>query len=203
MKKFFLLFCFIFYLVNLFAQGSDSSNRKDKIGLTVSVLGESDIFRFQKLDGDARYDSRRFITFGVNYLHAINKRLDIETGMEFSSFSTTRYPGVNPDADLTPSFGDLNSLTIPVTVRAIFWKYFYVNGGVLVDMDISKSSGIDSQSGIGSMLGFGWKYEFNSGWEITINPYSKLHSMISFSNSMYPQRFLESGIRLGAMIPLK
>jgi len=53
------------------------------------------------------------------------------------------------------------------------------------------------------MLGVGWKYDFKSGWQISINPYSKLHSLISFSNSNYPQRLLETGCRWSVMIPLK
>jgi hypothetical protein len=207
MKKYFLFAFSILFFVNLTAQESVAPIKKNKVGFTVSVLGESDILRYQQLEGAAGVDSRRSFTLGFNYLHPLNKTLDLETGLEFLSFATIIHPmiipGVYPGGSFPTTFGNLNFLNIPVTLRVNFWRYFYVNGGVLIDLDVSTSSRVDAQNGLGAMLGLGWKYEFKSGCEITINPYSKLHSMISFSNSPYPQRLLESGFRLGVMIPLK
>ena len=207
MKKVLTVVCSILFLTSLTAQVSDAPIKKNKVGVSVSFLGESDILRFQQLEGAASVDSRRSFTFAVNYLHPLNKTLDLETGLEFSSFTTTSYPliipGVYPGGSFPITFDNLNFLNIPVTLRANFWRFFYVNGGLLIDLDVSTSSHVDAQNGVGAMLGLGWKYEFKSGCEITINPYSKMHSMISFSNSSYPQRLLESGFRLGVMIPLK
>jgi len=207
MKKILTVICSILFLASLTAQESDAPIKKNKIGVSFSFLGESDILRFQQLEGAGSADSRRSFTVAFNYLHPLNKTFDLETGLEFSSFTTTIYPmiipGVYPGGSFPTTFGNLNLLNIPVTVRANFWRFFYVNGGLLIDLDVNTSSHVDAQNGVGAMLGLGWKYEFKSGCEITINPYSKMHSMISFSNSTYPQRLLESGFRLGVMIPLK
>ncbi|MDD4971176.1 MAG: hypothetical protein PHT07_17245 [Paludibacter sp.] len=207
MKKILTFVCFILFLASLTAQESDVPIKKNKIGLSVSVLGESDILLFQQLEGAGSANSRCLVTVAFNYLHPLNKTLDLETGLEFSSFATAInpmiIPGVYPGGSFPTNYGNLNLLNIPVTLRANFWRFFYVNGGLLIDLDVSKSSHVDAQNGVGVMLGLGLKYEFKSGYEITINPYSKLHSMISFSNSTYPQRLLESGFRLGVMIPLK
>jgi len=207
MKKILTVICSFLFLASLTAQESEAPIKKNKIGVSVSFLGESDIFRYQELEGAARVDSRRSFTFAFNYLHPLNKTFDLETGLEFSSFATTIQPmiipGVNSGESFPTTFGNLNFLNIPVTLHANFWRFFYVNGGLLIDLDLSTSSRVDTQNGVGAMLGLGWKYEFKSGCEITINPYSKMHSMITFSNSSYPQRLLESGFRLGVMIPLK
>lgn len=203
MKMIRLIVCFIFCLANLAAQESDSINRLDKIGISVSALGSSTLVRFRELVGGAGFDTHRLFTAGINYTHSLNKKLDLESGVEFTSFSATVYPGVNPDADLTPTTGYVNMVSIPFLIRATFPYLFFVNGGLILDLDMSSSSGVETQTGIAGMFGFGWKYNFKSGTELIINPYLRMHSLISFSMSDNPQRLLESGLRLGVMIPLE
>lgn len=202
MKRILLFVYFIFSMAGLGAQESDTLIEQDKIGISVSTLGSSILIRFQQLEGAPGYDARRLFTAGINYIHPLNKRFDLETGFEFTNFSTTLYPAVNPDADLTPTKGYLNIVSIPFRIRVKFPYLFYVNGGLLLDMDMSSSSDINTQTGIGGMFGFGWKYGFKSGTEITVNPYIKMHSLLSFSMSANPLRLLESGLRVGVMIPL-
>lgn len=202
MKRILLSVYFVFCLVNLQAQEPDSLINHDKIGITASALGSSTLLRFHKLVGGAGYNTRRLFTAAINYLHPLNKTVDLETGIEFTSFSTTTSSDVNPYPDLTSTIGYLNLVNIPLLVRVNFPYLFYVNGGLLLDMDMSSSNGVDTQTGVGSMFGLGWKYGFKSGTEITINPYIKMHSLISFSMAGNSQRLLESGLRLGVMIPL-
>jgi len=94
-------------------------------------------------------------------------------------------------------------LNIPLTLRANFLKYFFINGGLFVDIDISTSSPVDNQTGIGALLGISVKYDFKNGISVFGNPYTKLHSLIPFSDTKYHQRILETGIRIGITCDLR
>ncbi len=71
-------------------------------------------------------------------------------------------------------------LNIPVTVRANFLKYFWANGGMIVGLDISKDSPIDSQGGIGALVGLSAKCDFKCGATVFVNPYTKFYSLLGF-----------------------
>ena len=207
MKNFMLMGCCFFYSITLCSQNPDLNIRKAKIGISGSGFGSSMLQRFQELVGESRTDCRRSVTLGFDYLYPLNKVLDIETGLEFTSISTSNHPMVIPTTDLGGNnityYRKLNIVDIPLSIRLNCPYYFFVNGGLLLDMDISKSSDVDPQTGIGTMFGFGWKYDFKSGWEIAFNPYLKLHSLFSIYSSNNPQHLLESGLKLGVMFPLK
>ncbi|MEX0597108.1 MAG: hypothetical protein WD512_11465 [Candidatus Paceibacterota bacterium] len=77
-------------------------------------------------------------------------------------------------------------------------KYFYASSGALLDIDISKSSSINNQSGIGGMLGAGVNYDFNFGLSLFVNPYVKIHSLLPFAvDNNRQQRIVESAIKFG------
>ena len=52
-------------------------NFSKKIGVTVSPIGESDPIRFNELEGDGSYSSKRLLSLGINYIHPINNWLDL------------------------------------------------------------------------------------------------------------------------------
>ena len=64
---------------------------------------------------------------------------------------------------------------------------------MFIDIDTNSSSPIDSQTGIGALLGIGAKYHFNNGFGFFVNPYTKSHAIIPFSFGKYPQRLIETG----------
>jgi len=108
-----------------------------------------------------------------------------------------------PPMEYPPYSAKFSLINIPVTLRVNFLKYFFINGGILFDIDSSASSPIDSQTGIGSILGLGIKCDFKSGLSVFANPYLKAHSMIPFSSGDNHQRLMESGFRFGLMYQLK
>jgi len=74
-------------------------------------------------------------------------------------------------------------------------RYFFVNGGPIVDFQTTENS-INSQSGIGYSLGLGGKYELNK-FSLFINPNFKRHAVIPFEKEMYQQKITEIGIQAG------
>jgi hypothetical protein len=167
----------------------------NKIGVTVSPFGISDIFG-KSNDDNYNYKSKNCFALGATYIRGLNKWLDIETGIEYSRYNIDFSPNIFPGTNffMRTSKIKLGMINIPATLRANFLKYFFVNGGVLIDIDISNNIYFEHQTGIGGIGGFGANYNFNSGLSIFINPYIKAHSWIDIKTR---KKILEKGIRLG------
>ena len=203
-KSAFFILCSIFVAsFSSYAQKNDGEARKGQIGITFSSFGDNDVIRFQQLEGAASYNGDKFFTFGINYLHKLNHILDVETGIEYSNHRIIIKPNLPPQMDNSPYGANFSLINIPVTLSVNFLKYCFISGGLLFDMDASTSSPIDSQTGIGSILGLGIKYDFKSGLSVFANPYFKMHSLIPFSSDRYHQRLMETGFRFGLMFALK
>lgn len=188
-----LLICLHF----LSAQENNIKFKNGKIGITFSSFGKNDVFRFQELVGAASYNSDYFYTIGVNYISTLNKWLEAETGIEYARHYIIIEPNLPPFENNSPRKENFGLVNIPITLRANFLKYFFVNGGLIVGIDGSLNSSVDNQSGIGTLLGVGIKYDFNSGISFFANPYTKIHSLLSFTDFQDHQRIWENGIRIG------
>jgi len=174
------------------------SAQKGQLGITFSALSDNDVARFRSVIDDSSTGAGKSFTYGISYLKPLNKWLDIETGLEYLScpIETKSIVGsINGVTTLTRS-ATLSMLCAPVTVRANFLKYFFVNAGLLLDIDVSSNSIINSQSGLGSLLGLGLKYDFKNGISVFVNPYSKIHLFpLTFERDQ--QHFMESAVRFG------
>jgi len=161
------------------------------------------VFRFNELESAAIYNSDYFRTFGLSYVSALNKWLEIESGIEYSRHHIIIQPNLPPNIDAFPRKASFSLINIPVTLRANFLKYFFVNGGLILDVDASLNSPIANQTGIGVLLGLSVKYDFDAGVSVFVNSYSKLHSLIPFQTENHHQRVLENGIRIGFSYDLR
>ncbi len=196
-----ILSIYVFVFASL-SQVNTKTKHESKIGITFSSFGDNDVIRFQQIEGSASYMGDKFYTFGINYVRPLNGFLDFETGIEYSNHGITVHANMPPQMDATAYPANLSLINIPVSVRLNFLKYFFINGGFLLDIDISNSSPIDKQTGMGCSAGLGIEYDFNFGISVFINPYLKAHSLIPFSREIYPQRLVESGFRFGIMYKL-
>jgi hypothetical protein len=194
---FIILSLLLFNLHFLNAQENDTKTKNGKIGITFSSFGENDVFRFDELDGAASYNGDYFYTLGITYVYTFNKWLEGETGIEYSKHNIIIQPNLPPDMDNSSREENFALVNIPLTLRVNFLKYFFVNGGLIVDIDGSTNSSIDNQTGIGTLLGLSIKYDFNFGISAFVNPYTKIHSLIPFQAEQYHQRIWENGIRIG------
>lgn len=179
----------------------EESNLKRSIGFTFTAFGNSDVINSSRrtLEGGPSYNGKNFYTFGVSYIHPIRYWLDVEAGMEFSGYTITVKPMSMPDMPYLPYDKKISLVNIPITARVNFLKYFFVNGGLLLDLETGNSSPIDNQTGIGTLLGVGARYTLNNGLGAFINGYSKFHSLIPLSAERddYRWRLIEAGVRVG------
>lgn len=199
-----LYFLLFFILVAIGAQAQDTYSPVKRIGLTFSSFGENDVARVggKELVGGPSYYGKDFYTVGFDYLQSVGKLrwLELETGVEFSRHKIEIKPA--PFIDVAPRDEDFSVLTIPLTLRASFLKYLFVNGGLMVNID-GGSMPIDGQTGLGSLLGVGLKYDFKSGIGLFANPYAKIYSLVPFEHKDNRQRILESGFRFGVVYKLR
>lgn len=152
------------------------------------------------------YREKIFYTIGFNYLKPLSSWLDLETGLEYSRKLGEVKTVFFGDAMIEKANATMAS--IPLTLRANFLRFFFVNGGLLTDLDLGgyehKSyESIRYQSGIGPVVGLGVKYDFKSGGQIFINPYFKRRAYISFSENEDRLKMDETGIKVGMYFKAK
>ena len=189
-RKLLILSAILFTFSTTYAQTTD----KGKIGITYSLNGGTSILQ-PALDGAASHTVTDASGIGLIYLRPINHWLELETGLNYSLYKITITSA--PTLQTTTSNSNLSLIDIPIGVRAGFWKYFFANGGLLLDLDMMSNSHVDSQSGIGLMLGVGVKYDFKFGGSLFATPYGKIHSLVPFGFDKYHERILESGFKFG------
>lgn len=187
----------------LFSQESNKPATSRILGIHFSSFGHNQVYQFQSLDGAPDYESDGFMVLGLNYMHYFNDGLALETGLEYGSYRLTPDNGLPSGMAMPGQAQDISLMALPLAVRAHFWKYFFLNAGVLFHADVSNHNDIDAQNGMGGMAGLGLYYNFNSGIFLFANPYFKTFSLLSFSGVNNPQRLLETGLRLSIGYELK
>ena len=190
------------FILSVMAVSLPAKAQAPKIGLTVTPLGENVVFVKSGLDGGPGLTGDGFYNVGLTCQFPLTKRWDLETGVEFSKHTIV----ISSHHVPTPlrRKEKIGFACIPVTVKMNFLKYFFVNGGCLVDLDINASSrSLDNQSGLGAVLGVGARYDFNFGGTIFANPYINCHSLLHFQLDKYHERLAEIGIRFGFLFSLE
>lgn len=195
-KNIYLIIVLFVIPMSMFAQYKQS---KQSVGITYTGFGSNNAFYWESLVGAGGYTDKGFYSVGINYIHPISKKIDFETGLEYShlkyKFSNA---SLGPDAPVPYVFSN-QMFTIPATVRIKFLNYFFVNTGLLIDINNGNNRNMDSQSGLGALIGLGAQYDFDSSpISIFVNPYYKHHSILPFSfENKYQLRTDEAGVRVG------
>lgn len=201
MKKLVCFYLMLFAIV--VADAQTEFDKSSKLGLVFGT-GGMEVVNFKQLSGSGGRDGKGYFVAGISYIKPLKKWFSLETGLEYSHYkikaSSAPMPGMwywGTEASL---------IAIPVNARFNFLKYFYGQGGLLFDIDVSKKDDIDKQTGIGINLGLGAQYNFKGGLSLFLNPYIRNHGLIAFnppreifSNDM----IWESGVKLGILYALK
>ena len=199
-----LLYCLIFGIsFTSKAIDTESVHGTSQFGLTFSSFGSNDLVSFQKMDGGPGYRSAGFESFGINYIYKLNRTIDFETGIEYSGYKIVVEPNLPLIYGGTSYSAKFSLIQIPATVRVNFLNYFFVNGGVFLDIGASSSKLDANQNGIGANLGIGLKYDVNRRLSLFANPYSKVHSLFHFTSGGNRQILVESGFRFGMLLRVK
>ena len=193
-----LLLFFISF--SLYSQDSSSQKNSGSIGISYNfgVIQDprSQEDRYYGSIVQDFYSEKTFYTIGFNYLKPLNSWLEYETGLEYSR-KLGSLKTIFPFGDFVINKVNSTLLSFPLTLRANFLRFFYINGGALIDLDLGGYNPFRYQSGVGYLFGAAAKYDFKFGGSIFINPYYKNRSIISFSSNEDRLKVVEAGIRIG------
>lgn len=181
----------------LYAQKDYDS--RQKIG-AVLATGRNDVFNLKPLMGSGGQEGKGYFLAGISYVKLVEKWFSLEMGLEYSHYKIRASSAPMPEMWYWDT--DASLITVPVSARFHFLNYFYAQGGLLFDIDISDKEDIDRQTGIGATLGLGAQYDFKNGISIFANPYLRDHGLFAFktkrglfSNDMIG----EAGVKLGVL----
>lgn len=192
-------------------QAQEAVGRKGRLGISWSYFGENAIHTASRMDlvGAPSYRGDGFFALGVHYQEQLNPWLQLEQGLEFSDHSVLISAGpIYQEGHLPLIWGvyrdRVTMLNLPVTLKASFLRYFFVNMGTMLTLDIGFADHVDSQTGLGSILGLGVQYQFKPGFSLFVNPYQKVHSLVPIFGNRGANRQMvwESGLRFGFQYPL-
>lgn len=189
MKIKFLPKLIIILLLNLKSFSQQSNEVRTYFGFI-----DSKLLRSENFDGGASYSNENSYEFGVKYLKKLTPKLSLETGINFMSSNVKISPNLI-GANIEPYYENLKMISIPMFINYSIGKYFFLNGGPVLDVQNSTEL-FDSQSGFGYGIGFGGKYSFEK-FLIYLNPNFKRHSVVPFEKENYHQKLTEFGIQLG------
>ncbi|MCD8541077.1 MAG: PorT family protein [Leadbetterella sp.] len=167
------------------------------IGVHYSFPARSTVMTFLKVEGRGSYESKYMYNFGVSYTHGLNKVLGVETGLDYSVHHIILNPAFTGEETPPPTEKTAKLFTVPVMLRVNLGNYVYLNGGPLLDFDLSKPRQISDQTGVGVGVGAGGRYTFKSGLSVFVNPNARLHGLFSFSSGSASYHVVESGVKLG------
>lgn len=160
------------------------------------MKGSNILVQNSDLVGAPSYSGQGCFLYGVQYSKPIIKWVHLETGLEYVHNKIDMKPSFYPGIDMTPRRKEIDLVTIPFRIRVEFLKFFFINPGVYLDMDV-KNNAVEDQTGIGFAFGVGAQYSLKSGITFIVNPILHRRSIVHFSSEKYPYNLYDTGIQFG------
>jgi hypothetical protein len=192
MKRTLLLFCLTMSIIYT------SSAQKNSYGISVGIGGGLILKR--TLIGAAAYDLKTGYSIGFKYSRSFTDKLSLQSGLNFYSNTVLITPSFDPDFPNETREHKLAMLYVPISLRKDLSKYFFMNAGLIGNIDISNKKQITNQTGIGAMIGIGTEISINDNFSIQLNPYLNFLGLLQFSGENYPERVLDAGIKLSFIL---
>jgi hypothetical protein len=175
-----------------------SKGQNHSYGLSVGV-GNGAILK-QKLAGAPSYEMSTGFSVGLQYNKKLTNTLQLMTGINWYDNSVAVTPNFYPGRNMTPKDYSVQLIYIPLLLKVDLSKYFFVNGGLLGDIDITNSEYITSQSGLGASFGIGTEFSITDNFSIQLNPYLNFHGLLLADKQNYPERIFDPGIKLNFVL---
>jgi hypothetical protein len=147
-------------------------------------------------DNESSYVLNVAHSFELKYLRKVNDKLNFETGIAWYKNNVTFTPFSDPESDVIPTDYDIKIIYIPLFMKFNFGKRYFINTGLIGDIDVSNKNHLSKQSGVGIGLGVGIEYSIFKTFILTFNPYTNLHGTIMTTKESYPTRILDIGLKL-------
>jgi hypothetical protein len=192
MKKIFISVVLIMAVV------STSKAQYHSYGLSVGV-GNGTILK-QKLAGAPSYKMSTGFSIGLQYSKKLKDKLHLLTGVNWYKNTLTVKPNFYPGRDMTPKDYNVQLIYIPLLLKVDLSKHFFINGGLIGDIDLTNNKYITSQSGLGASFGIGTEFSVTGNFAIQLNPYLNFHGLLLTDKQNYPERIFDPGIKLNFVL---
>ncbi len=189
-KTILLLVSFLLIISTIYGQ---KNSKKTLIGISYSLSTGN--LTADKNKNVLNFKIKNGSSVGISVFHRLNKSFGLESGLEYSLFNIEQTTKNKTKIDTVQT--QLTLLELPLLVRFPIEEHFYLNGGLLFNLDMNSTSAVSSQSGIGLMAGAGAIYNFETGISIFANPYLKVHSLLRFKSSEQKNSLIEYGLKVG------
>jgi len=191
----------------LFCINAHSQTKQSSFSFYTSLANDAEVFH-KTLAGDWRNISNTsYFEAGAEYRLPLKRALQINAGLEFSRYrfnvSYTSYPNYPAVPD---NQYNLSLLGLPVSLQFDFWKYAYLRGGIVVDVQTGKqmvnhsggaSDALPNQSGIGSVFGLGLQYPISKTLLLYTGMNNEMYGLILFSQTSDKKHIGDLGLRAG------
>lgn len=152
------------------------------------------------LEGGAGYDLNSSLSLGLQYERKLSDRLNLMIGGVWYNSPVSVTPGVHPGQDMTARSYDIQVIYVPIMLKFEFAKYLFIHSGLLADFDVTANRYITNQSGAGAGLGIGAQFPIREKFLLQLNPYLNFHGLLMVGSDRYPERVLDSGVRLSFLL---
>ncbi len=193
MKKIALLLGLTLFYTLSFAQ-------KNKISVEYS-FSQADLIRghFFNIDdeliGSASYDVQKPFQMGIKYSREFPYHFSIETGLEYFQTDIKIAPVYFGIGTPKPYSKNLQLVSIPIYLNYTFFKYFFINGRLLLDWQLKNNDSFDNQTGIGYGFGIGLKYDFEN-FSVSLSQNLREHAFIPFKKEKHQQRLVVDEVKI-------
>jgi hypothetical protein len=130
MKRFLLIGLLLLSGVGLNSQTKIFNDAK--VGVSITTFGSNDFVALRAMYGGGSYEGLSMFSIGINFIKPLNNWLDFETGLEYSKHNFIFTPPF-AGTPVTPYDVSASLIDVPLTLRANFLKYFFINGGFTLD----------------------------------------------------------------------
>lgn len=173
--------------------------QRNQLRMVYNLTTQSVLHPLVNLRGDNSPEVDRINSFGVRYLRNLSNGFSLETGLGFVFAELKQYPYMPIKHSSTESgvkTGNLGIVTVPIFVNYSFWKYFFIHGGPMINIQHTGFTN-DNQTGIGALLGVGLQYNFNN-FLIYASPNMSFHTLVPLAETeRYHDKLIQQGFQFG------
>jgi hypothetical protein len=156
--------------------------------------GTNDIFRFQEPIGAASFTGTGMWASGVDLRRIFTDYFSLETGAGYSHQYYYSSPAAGIEGEDTQ--GNFGLITVPVTARFDFLKWFFAGAGITASFQTG-SSAADDMSGLGLTASLGFQYNLRSDFLVRVRVFGSQYALVHFMPDDYPQMLWNSGVTVG------
>jgi opacity protein-like surface antigen len=192
MKKLSLLIAFTIAAHFLYSQNHS-------VGLSYGHVYNGALRTFVPMDCGPTYVYNNGIQYNVNYRYKFSNKIALVSSLQYQH-NEVESRSTSPAGETQSYAFDVNNLNIPILANLSFWKYFFVEGGPLLNFEID-SYGPNSQTGLGFSLGAGAQYDLGK-LNFFLKSQNQIQTLIPFNWDGRQDKLITNSLSIGIFYQL-